>query len=327
MSATLPAFAKLNFTGTAQELVDAICVAFNLGKCNELGSNTYGYEDVNLKIQTSKGDYFVKIFTSSRDSEEVNRCIEVLERVAASKINHPKFILQANGRILGHLELGESSIYFCVMECIDAPNLMEQDSASKVLLIKLAREAALISQLYSKSENLDDIYDSWGPLNFAQEFEKRQFCLADDDLALLRPTLDFVGSVSFDEFPKCFCHADLRAANLLWTQDEELFVVDFSVGGIKPRLIELAVILGDTCFDYDIDRFKQNCQHFLEAYRSHVELTNKEVQNIPDFLNLFFAMFYMRAAYEIRENSDTFSETAELYNRAKHALENKYYEN
>lgn len=87
---------RLSYSGDLRTFVDGMCVFFGLGTALKVSHLAEGYEDCNLKLQTTSGTYVCKIFadnqlgdySKSRRGEDVaDRLVEILLAVRAHGAN------------------------------------------------------------------------------------------------------------------------------------------------------------------------------------------------------------------------------------------------
>jgi Ser/Thr protein kinase RdoA (MazF antagonist) len=82
-------------------------------------------------------------------------------------------------------------------------------------------------------------------------------------------------------------------------EDSNLFVINFSVANIYPRIQELAVLACNLLFDAsDKMQSERNLQVLLKKYQKNIPLTDRELRSLPTFINLAHAMHLLNANYE-----------------------------
>ena len=87
--------------------------------------------------------------------------------------------------------------------------------------------------------------------------------------------------------------------NLMKDEDSNLFVIDFSVANIYPRIQELAVLACNLLLDAsDKMQSERNLQVLLKKYQKNIPLTDRELRSLPTFINLAHAMHLLNANYE-----------------------------
>ena len=81
---------RINYQGHLKPFLQKICNDFNLGKYHSFEIIPIGYEDFNLKIVADTGTFFVKVFASSRDEEECERYVEIINQTLSNGVSEPK---------------------------------------------------------------------------------------------------------------------------------------------------------------------------------------------------------------------------------------------
>ena len=122
----------------------------------------------------------------------------------------------------------------------------------------LARQAAIINQLDEKPHQ---IYDSWAVVNFVTEFDKKKQFLTKKDIEIIAPIKEKFQNKNLNQLPLCFVHGDIIRTNVMRDMDGKLYILDFSVANIYPRIQELAVLFCDIFFN------EKNPSNFGEYYK------------------------------------------------------------
>ncbi len=284
---------RLDFTGDLAEPLNDVCLAFGLGKYLAQEPITIGYEDFNTQLETSEGSYFAKIFTKDRTDEECERYVRVMQAVVDSGVNHPGLKIAKSGAIY---RPNGTNLRVSVTEWLESSQDFQRDKPSDEQLAELIRQTALINQLDVGLTDADFIYDSWAISSFVNEFEKWQHVLGDDDKKLIDPVLAEYCAVDVDGLPKAFVHGDLIRTNVMQTA-VGLYVYDFAVANIYPRVQELAVLLCDMFFSPESEAETFRLYGFLlSEYQEYVPLTDKEIEALPVFVRAAHAMHILGGA-------------------------------
>ena len=90
---------RINFQGEITELLTDVCIEYGLGDFVSFETITQGFEDVNLRLTTSKNDYFVKVFAERRDDVECLRLINIIKNALDIGVLHPQFLTKDTGYI------------------------------------------------------------------------------------------------------------------------------------------------------------------------------------------------------------------------------------
>ena len=90
--------------------------------------------------------------------------------------------------------------------------------------------------------------------------------------------------------PHCFVHGDIIDTNVIRSEGGKLYVLDFSVSNVYPRIQELAVMLCDILFNSDKDKFNEIYIRTLRTYQNTTNLEEVEVNALPLYVQAAHAM-------------------------------------
>lgn len=289
---------RINFQGEFDELLSDVAESYKIGHFVSFAIIEMGYEDVNLKLTTTKGNYFVKIFSEVRTKEECLRLINIVKSAIDTGVSHPQILKQDVGYIFRN-QYEQFNIRLSVFEWIDGKTFYElKRNPNAIELKELIRITSLSNQIQYKPAEL---YDSWALVNFKAELEKSRKYLSKD----LLKTLDKLGEefekVALKDLPHCLVHGDLISTNIMKSHDK-IFFVDFSVANYYPRIVELAVLMSDIMFDPSGKTSVEKYYALLTSeYQKYIELDPEELKTLPLFIKLAHAMHIVRATREDKE--------------------------
>ncbi len=267
---------RIDFQGDLSEVFKEVMQRQGLGSYEDHKLISTGYEDVNFKVDTDSVSFFIKIFASSRSDDECERFIEVTTAAIDAGVKHPQLLSPV---------IQKSGLRLVVMEWLSGETFFDSGSyPSDDELIKIIEQAVLINSISIKP---DFIYDSWALPNLAKEYNEWNHTLSDDDRNLIEPVVQEFSEVDLDALPQAFVHGDLISTNIMKTSDG-LYVLDFSVSNVYPRIQELAVLFCDVLLGRE--------ELALDEYRKHIELTKEELDLIPIYTKAAHAMHILGAS-------------------------------
>lgn len=289
---------RINFQGEFEELLSDVAISYKIGRFDSFGTIEMGYEDVNLKLVTTKGTYFVKIFAESRDNAECLRLVNIVKSAIDKGVSHPQILKQDVGYIFRN-QYEQFNIRLAVFEWIDGKTFYElKRNPTTPELKEIIKIASLSNQIEYKPAEL---YDSWALVNFKAELEKaRKFLSAE-----MLKTLDKLGTqlekVDVKDLPHSLVHGDLISTNIMKSHDK-IYFVDFSVANYYPRIVELAVLMCDVMFDpTGKSSVEKYYELLVDEYQKYIKLTPEELNALPLFVKLAHAMHVIRATREEAE--------------------------
>ena len=313
---------RIAYKGDLTMLLRQVSKEYHIGDFRDYSVTPIGYEDLNLVLSTTKGKYFVKIFVSFRDERECRRYIAIMTTVVEKGIAHPRLFSSSQG-VLYETQLEGSSLFLCVMECIEGENFEQlRYKSSKEEMQFIIKEAALINTLPLKPYPL---YDSWAVIHFLQEYKEKGSVLPHEDGQLLAPLLNRFSQLHIDQLPHCFVHGDIISTNIMKDVKGQLFIIDYSVANYYPRIQELAVLLCDVFF-YPDDS-KQSAfmyESVVNEYQKYIPLTEQEKDVLPFYIQFAHGMHLLRANYEKVANNYMTAENEYFLNIGRSGLKMSY---
>ncbi len=287
---------RIGFKGDLKEIAKIICKDFNLGDFFNCEIILIGYEDFNFSLTTTKGKFFVKIFSNERTLDDCKRNVEIVVKSIEARISVPKLYLSKQG-YLHLLKTSQSTLRICVMDFVDGKDFFTSKATiNHQDMLLLGYQASLINSIRIKPLR---IYDSWAITNFPQEFEKKSQYLDPDNLKLVKPLLEEFQNLKIESLPHCFAHGDIIRTNVIKDKNDQIWIVDFSVSNYYPRIQELAVLACDILFNPENKKeSEQNLKRALKEYQKIIKLTPRELSSLPTYIKLAHAMHILCATYE-----------------------------
>ena len=162
---------RIEYQGNLRSVFEDVCQQYALGNFITFNIIKSGYEDFNIKLKTSEGDFFVKIFNKHRERWEAKRCVEIISRVFSSGINFPKVFKNSKG-FFYEKKFNDVSVRLCLMEYVNGKSFFA------LRIEPFLKEARLIVQQAVKINKLQlkpkFVYDSWATTNVLKEYQKKK---------------------------------------------------------------------------------------------------------------------------------------------------------
>lgn len=289
-------FQRINYKGKIDDISLAICKDFQIGDFISNKLVPIGYEDFNFTLKTTKGRYFVKIFSNFRTDDDCRRYVEVMLRAIETEVSFPKLFKSKQNHLYTTI-VNNANLRICVMEYIDGESYYFLKQKPNMGEIKtLAHQAALINSIEIKPKF---IYDQWAIVNFLNEFQKKGKHLSQQDLKIIEPLVKKFKDIDIGKLPHCFVHGDIIVTNVMKDKNGKIWIIDFAVSNYYPRIQELAVLACNMLFDEnDKSKSENNLKIALEEYQKTITLTSKELEVLSIYIKLAHAMHLLSANYE-----------------------------
>lgn len=286
---------RIEYQGDLERLFIPVAQDFKLGKLISYKPILQGYEDFNVVLETGTGKYLVKAMASFRSDEEARQYAGTIRAAIDNGVSHPKLYEGPRGDLYS-TNLDDKNIRLVVMDYVDGSDFYGSgEKPNEEEIVFLSQQAAKINKL-----NLHPkfIYDSWAIPNFLKEYEGVKNNLEKEDLEFIKPLVKIFPKLDINKLPHCFVHGDIISTNVIKAKDDKLYIIDFAVANIYPRIQELAILLCDLFFATDKDKYLSNYNLALKEYQKINKLEKEEIEVLPTYLKLAHAMHIITATRE-----------------------------
>jgi Ser/Thr protein kinase RdoA (MazF antagonist) len=295
---------RINYQGDLKPILQQVCNDFNLGVYQSFQIIPIGYEDFNLKLTTNKGCFFVKIFAASRNAEDCQRYVKIINQTLENGVSEPK-IYKHGQEFLYEIDNDK----LIVMEYIEGKSFYELQTIPTNEEIKfIVKQAALINKTEFKPSFT---YDHWAITSFKKEYEEKGKYLSEADNKLIKPLVDVFASLNIKDLPYSLVHGDITKTNVIKNTANKIYILDFAVANWYPRIQELAVLLCDLFFDQkQTQNFSETYDFVLSEYQKYLQLAPEEIKLLPTFVRFAHSMHVLLANYEkvVNKNSSVENE-------------------
>ncbi len=304
---------RINYSGDIEILLTDVCIVFQIGKFIIFTVIETGYEDCNIKLETSTGLYLVKIFSKQRTTDDVKRYVQIMEKVLAAGVHHPK-LEKTNKQ---HFLFERDAIQLIVMQFIQGRSFLEMertpDTAERQAILEQA------ARIHSIEYHPPFFFDSWAIPNIQQMFKKVGTYIQAADLPLVKQAIAEHNKIPVRELPQCFVHGDFTKANILKGDDGKIYILDFSVANWYPRIQELAVIAANLLYEKG-NSLAETCTAIAKEYSALKALSEVEIEHLYSYALAGVAMEFMGAHQEKYINGNSSEETEYWLNLGRTGL-------
>lgn len=286
---------RINYQGEFEELLTDVTNSYGLGVFISFEPMILGMEDLNLKLLTTKGKYFVKIFNEKRDNVECLRLVNIVKMCTDNGVAHPEFLKRDVGYIFRN-QYEQFNIRLAVFEFIEGKTFFDlKRNPTTAELKEIIKMAATVNKIDYKTA---DLYDPWATVNFPAEYKKARKYVDDNEKRIFDNLLAQFEKVDIKSLRHSLVHGDLIGTNIIKGK-EKIYFVDFSSANFYPRIVELAVLMSDIMFD---PTGKISVQKYFDLltseYQKYIKLTKEDLASLPLFIKLAHSMNYLGAILE-----------------------------
>ncbi|MBW6441355.1 phosphotransferase [Patescibacteria group bacterium] len=299
---THPFQKRISYKGTIEDLLKQVVKDYSFGNYKKHKVVGVGYEDFNVVTETDKGKYFLKFFADFRDDENCQRYVDIILSAIEHKVSHPK-IYKSNQGYFNKINTLDGKIRFIATEYIDGKTFFDLGLKPSIQEKEfLIRQASIINSMQIAPKF---IYDSWAIVNFLQEYKEIKKHLTNVDIGLMEHLAKKLSMVSIEDLPHCFVHGDIIDTNVIRSKNNKLYILDFSVSNVYPRIQELAVMLCDILFEQNKNDFQKTYDRTLEVYQESIKLEQKEIETLPLYTQVAHAMHIIGSVKSALQDGDS----------------------
>ena len=282
-------FERLGFDGDSEPLIADISAGYDLGAVQESSVLTVGFEDCNVRVRTETGQFVIKAFGKFRSDSDVERYVNVMQAVTDGGVHHPTLHETRDGNVLFRHSSGVSAV---------AMDFIEGHTYFDTKTVPTDEELELIAAEAVKIHALDIdppyVFDSWAIPHIHKMHEAALPFLDEAGKQLADAALGRYDAIDLDQLEKRFIHGDIISTNTLLDSDGKVWILDFAVSNVYPKIQELAVIASSLLAGNEFVPFSQRVERAKKAYlAAGGKLSDYEQQALMDYAIAAAAMEFM----------------------------------
>lgn len=315
---------RLAYDGDLGAFVDAASNAFGLGEPRVVDHLRDGYEDCNLRVQTTGGTFVLKVFAiqqlgnparSRRGPDVAERLVDVILAAKNAGMTTPCL-----GELADHSKVFRlDGLAAVAYEWIEGETYLHLGRpATHAELASIVNDAAHLHRSQYRPQYYHDI---WAIPNFSALRTLVYPHLEEGDQLLVDEVRRRFDRIPLDSLPRCLVHGDLTKGNVIVTPREEPRIIDFSISNYTVRCLELVVIACNLMFDErDYVTLPTRLGRVTSLYESHEPLTSTEHEHLFDLCLVGCAMELLGGRWRQALQGDTSAETEYWLNLGRESL-------
>ncbi|MFA6376522.1 MAG: phosphotransferase, partial [Candidatus Paceibacterota bacterium] len=281
-----------------------------------------GYEDCNVAVETDRGKYVAKIFSKTRNREDIARYGAMMEAAVGAGVNHPLLIKTESGAAI-YSDAQSNGISMVMMDFIEGDTFFDLGRApdSKEYFSTIEQAARINSMDYHPPY----VVDSWAIPNAQAMFERVKQYIQTKDIQLITRAMARYAAIPVNDLPHCFVHGDFSKANVIKGNDGKMYVLDFSVANWYPRIQELAVIAANLFYnENDPIALADRCDFVAGEYDRIIPLADAEKRYLYDYALAGAAMEFMGPYQEKFIHMNSSAETEYRLEAGRNGLRSEF---
>lgn len=292
------------------KLVAIVAKKYRLGNIIKFNQILEGYEDYNIKLETNKGKFLIKMFSQFKSFRHVKDNVTGLKEFHSIGMLVPKLIPHSNDQYLFYYEENELMALICVMEYFNGRSFFKNKKEPSYENIKLLTQQ--LALLHTSKFKPNGIYDIWTPDHLVDEFSKKSRFLTKEEKSLITPVVQKLKKINLSKCEKATIHKDVQRSNVLIDKKGNIRIIDFSVMDYAPIVLELAIFIALFAINPWIDSpelAKEKYQVVIDEYQKYKKLNKYELSIIPILVLATYGANTLPARYEYEVKGNKTEET------------------
>ncbi|HEX4061905.1 MAG TPA: phosphotransferase [Streptosporangiaceae bacterium] len=281
--------------------------ACRLGELTHFEINYVGYDDCNLLLATTTGDYFAKVFTAARSDEMCQRYVGVLDAVVRAGIAHPRLRPSGGGQLL--LTHEASGNHLVVMDAVRGSTFFDLGAYPADADLRCVMDQ--VHRIHALDIEPPEVYDWWAIPRIVSLGEEMLPRLPGPDRPYVRDAMTAFAGLDRKALPLVFSHGDLTKTNVMRNIGGGISIIDFAVSNRYPRVHDLAMVSVNLMDGHPLP-VRQRTLRLTERYSRVAALTAQEMAALPVYVFAAAAMELLGAYREWLVKGNRSAETRYL---------------
>lgn len=304
-------FERIGFDGDSDLLITDIAQAFGLGRVERSAVLEVGYEDCNVRMDTDAGKFVVKAFADFRNKEQTVRYVDVMKSAIAGGVTTPALYSAQGKELFTH----PSGVSLVVMDFVEGNTYFDSKATPTDAELDLVMSEAV--KIHSLNIRPPMLFDSWAIPNIHKMADLVDEHLDEEGRALAKEAINRYDSIDSDHLTSSFVHGDITSTNTLKGVDGKMWILDFAVANVYPKIQELAVIASNLLAVREgIISLKDRVVRVTDSYKRQGGILNEyEEQAIFEYSLAGVAMEFLgghKAKFIDKENPEESEHWLEL---------------
>ncbi len=230
-------FERLGYKDDSELLIAEISDGYDLGAVQEASVLTVGFEDCNVRVRTDTGQFVIKAFGKFRDDADIDRYVDVMQAVTEGGVHHPALQDTRDGGVLFKHSSGVSAV---AMDFIEGHTYFDTKTVPTDEELELVAAEAV--KIHALDIDPPYVFDSWAIPHIHKMHEAALPFLDEGGRKIADAALARYDAIDLSKLEMRFIHGDIISTNTLLGSDGKVWILDFAVSNVYPKIQELAVI-------------------------------------------------------------------------------------
>jgi len=305
-----------DFAGSLKNFLQEVAFAFQLGTIRKFLKFPLGYQELNIKLETSQGVYVVKTFSKEKSLSRVKENIQGYLEFSKLGVPMPKLRVTKDNESILITKGKQQEVYTCVMEYFEGKSFLRLP-VTKPDVMKITRFMAYMHQSKLKPTHY---YDTLGIVNFRHIYDQQAHILPVQEKNEIKRTLEEFPQINLAKFRQSVIHGTLERENILKDARGGYCILDLGCMDYNASIVDMAAFLANFTIDMDGKETVQMIRDVVAEYQKLHALTADERLALPLLIKTQYAILVIGMMHALKTERDDSKQTKHWLEFGKHGL-------
>lgn len=305
--------------GSVDNFLQHVSSVFQLGTIKKFLRFPLGYQELNIKLETSHGVYIVKTFSKEKPLSRVKENIQGYLEFSKLGVPMPKLRVTKDNEFILITKGEHQEVYTCVMEYFEGKSFLNIP-ITKLDVMKITGFMASMHQSKFKPTHY---YDTLGIVNFRHIYDQQAHVLPVQEKNEIQRTLEEFQQIPLAKFRQSVIHGTLERENVLKDAQGTYCILDLGCMDYNASIVDMATFLANFTIDMDEKETAQIIRGVVVEYQRLQALTADERFALPILMKSQYAILIIGMMHALKIERDDSKQTKHWLEFGKHGL-NKF---
>lgn len=311
-------------------LIEEINKNYSIGKIKSIKLIPNGGQNQAFKIETTQSTFFVRKYRKKVNLQTTIKEVNLITTLIENNAPIPRIIPNKSGSLITR---NQTSIFF-IQEFVDGNFFptegielnLKQLHASAVTLSSYHKLSERLPQLETPADINNFTHEHFFPQAKALQLWQKIIELANKENDQISRIIQVIAPQKIEQIklideeeinnrvrllPTILTHGDFTPQNLIFQDNQVLKITDWELARYQPRVWEVTRAICAFCRTDTTEFFNtpielEKAKAFLDAYQSVTQLTDAEIELIPQmsYLGSLFPEYMLTSKYVHNRNVD-----------------------
>lgn len=302
--------------GSLDDFLQHVSYVFQLGTIRKFLRFPLGYQELNIKLETSQGVYVVKTFSKEKPLSRVKENIQGYLEFSKMGVPMPRLQVTKNHESILITKGKHQEVYSCVMEYFEGKSFLKLPITKRDVM-KITRFMAYMHQSKLKPTHY---YDTLGIVNFRHIYDQQAHILPVQEKNEIKRILEEFQQINLAKFRQSVIHGTLERENVLRDAQEAYCILDLGCMDYNASIVDMATFLANFTINMNGKETVQMIRDVVAEYQRLQALTTDERLALPLLIKTQYAILVIGMMHALRTERDDSKQTKHWLEFGKHGL-------